>query len=59
MKKTDILEDENKLTERLIQAVSKLSPQRKEMLVPVSAACNQDHRHAAEENWQLGPQLFH
>ncbi len=32
MKKTDILEDENKLTERLIQAVSKLSPQRKKML---------------------------
>ncbi len=32
MKKTEILEDENKLTERLIQAVSKLSPQRKEML---------------------------
>ena len=32
MRKTDILEDENKLTERLIQAVSKLSPQRKKML---------------------------
>ena len=32
MKKTEILEDENKLTERLIQAVSKLSPQRKKML---------------------------
>ncbi|MBC2711410.1 MAG: PilZ domain-containing protein [Desulfosarcina sp.] len=32
MKKTDILEDVNKLTERLIQAVSKLSPQRKKML---------------------------
>ena len=32
MKKTDILEDEAKLTERLIQAVAKLSPQRKKML---------------------------
>jgi Tfp pilus assembly protein PilZ len=32
MKKTDILEDETKLTERLIQAVAKLSPQRKKML---------------------------
>lgn len=32
MKKTDILEDEKKMTERLIQAVSKLSPQRKKML---------------------------
>ena len=32
MKKTEIQEDENKLTDRLIQAVSKLSPQRKEML---------------------------
>ena len=32
MKKTDILEDENKLTERLIRAVSRLTPQRKKML---------------------------
>ena len=32
MKKTEIQEDEKKLTERLIQAVSKLSPQRKKML---------------------------
>lgn len=28
----DMLEDENKLTDRLIQAVTKLSPQRKKML---------------------------
>lgn len=32
MNKKGILEDENKLTERLLQAVSKLSPQRKKML---------------------------
>ncbi|WP_319410174.1 PilZ domain-containing protein [uncultured Desulfosarcina sp.] len=32
MSKTEILEDENKLTERLISAISKLSPQRKKML---------------------------
>lgn len=32
MNKTDILEDEKKMTERLIQSVSKLSPQRKKML---------------------------
>lgn len=32
MNKTDILEDVTKLTERLQQAVSKLSPQRKKML---------------------------
>ena len=32
MNKTDMVEDENKLTERLIRAVAKLSPQRKKML---------------------------
>ena len=32
MKKTEILEDENKLTEHLIRAVSRLTPQRKKML---------------------------
>lgn len=32
MKKTDIPEDENKLTERLVRAVSRLTPQRKKML---------------------------
>ena len=32
MTDTDMLEDENKLTDRLIQAVTKLSPQRKKML---------------------------
>jgi Tfp pilus assembly protein PilZ len=32
MKKTDILEDESKLTERLVRAVSRLTPQRKKML---------------------------
>jgi uncharacterized protein (TIGR02266 family) len=32
MKKTETQEDENQLTERLVQAVSKLSPQRKKML---------------------------
>ena len=32
MKNADIVEDEAKLTERLIQAVAKLSPQRKKML---------------------------
>jgi len=32
MNETDMVEDENKLTERLIRAVAKLSPQRKKML---------------------------
>jgi len=32
MKKTDILEDEDKLTERLVWGVSRLTPQRKQML---------------------------
>ena len=32
MKKTDILEDEDKLTERLVRGVSRLTPQRKQML---------------------------
>lgn len=32
MKKTDILEDEDQLTERMMKTVAKLSPQRKKML---------------------------